>query len=434
MKTTTTVAAVAVWLLGAAPPATAQLASPSTPALGLGDNYTAAARGYSAVAWNPAGLALTGNPAWSLTLVTPRGIAGIGPVTLADLAEWQDAVVPMDVRQRWLADISAAGGQTGTGGFDATWLGLQIGPFALQGSTSARAVSDIAPGFAQLIMFGNADAQGVPQTIGLAGSSLDMNVYSTMGVSYAMPFAVGAPGSLLSVGVTAKYTAGHFMALGDESAGQATASPLALQLSFPLVHSPVGDGADFGNSGGGFGFDVGVGYELDNMTFGLAVQNLVNTFAWRLDDLTYRPARVSFSQDQEFISDFEEQPVSSAPAALRGMVDDMTFRPSVAAGAMMRYTPELMITADARFGAAGGMATRATTHLGAGAEYRLLPWLPLRAGAAYLQETAGNSGVQFGGGLGISVGGYNVSASFVRRSMDLGTANVVMFSLLSFGR
>lgn len=415
-----------------AAPAWGQLASPSPAALGMGDNYTAAARGYAAPAWNPAGLAMRGNPGWSLSLAAPRAIAGLGPVTMSELARWEDAVVPTDVRQRWLADIQTAGGQSGTGGFDATWIALQVGPVAIQGSTSGRAVSDISPGLAQLIMLGNVDSFGVAQDIVLAGSSLTMNALSTVGASFAHPFALPGGASRLSVGVTAKYTVGHFLAVGDQSLGQATASPLALELSFPLLHSPTDEGRT-ANGGSGVGLDVGVGWEAGDLTLAAAVHNVVNTFAWDADVLRYRPAAMSFSVAEQFATEFDERPLGEAPAAIRELVDDMGFRPSVTAGAMLRYSPALMLTADARFSSAAALATRATSHLGAGAEYRLTDFLPVRAGAAWVRDGEDNAGVQFGAGLGISLGAYSLSASYARRAMELGSEDVFMFSVLSFG-
>ncbi len=57
----------------AARPAAAQLPSASASALGVGDNYTALARGYNAVAWNPAGLAMPGSPGFSLAIMPLLG-------------------------------------------------------------------------------------------------------------------------------------------------------------------------------------------------------------------------------------------------------------------------------------------------------------------------------------------------------------------------
>jgi hypothetical protein len=429
-RTAAAVLAAAVTMLAPAA-AAAQLASPSVAALGMGDSYTAAARGYAAVAWNPAGLALSGNPGFSMTLLTPRGVGGFGPVTLAELARWEGEVVPLDVRQRWLAEIQAAGRQAGTGGFDASWIGVQVGPVALQASSSARAVSDLSPGIAQLIMLGNVDADGVARDISLTGSALNVNAFSTVAASVALPLPL-APGTRLAVGVTASYTVGHFLALGDQSAGQATANPLALQLSFPLVHSPTEDDRT-GDGGRGFGLDLGVGYEMGPLNLAATVQNLVNTFAWDTDLLRYRPASMSFSAAESFDARFEERPLAEAPAGILSRVDDLTFRPSLNVGAMLRQGTALTLTADARAGSAAGLASRAASHVGAGAEYRVGGFLPLRAGAAWLQQGEDNSGFQVSAGVGLRLGSWNAAVSYARRSMSLGPEDLFMATLLSFG-
>lgn len=427
----------AVLLATVAAPVRGQLASPSTAALGMGDNYTAAARGYSAVSWNPALLGLDrGNPAWSMTLFTGRGVAGLDPVTLGDLKDYEDEVVPANVKAQWLASIRDEGSQAGTGGADITWLALQVGNFGLQASSSAQAVSDISPGIAELLLFGNADEQGNAKTISLSGSTLNVNAFTTVGASYGHSVTIGgqAEPARLSFGVTGKYTVGHFMAISRESTGEATADPARVDLSFPMLHTPMeGDDDEFeGNSGRGFGLDVGAAWETRTLTLGATVQNIVNTFEWDEELLRYRAGTILFSREERS-AHFERQPVSDAPAALRGLVEDMKFEPSVALGALLRASERLHVSADARFGGTAGMSTRPATQIGAGAEFRILPFLPVRAGAAFVKLNDDASGFQLGGGVGLELGALNISASALRRDTDLGVDTIWMLTLLSLG-
>lgn len=433
-RSTSTLTIVTAVLISLAAPGEAQLASPSTAALGLGDNYTAAARGYSAVAWNPAGLGLTGTRGFSLSILPTRAIAGFGPITLGDLKDHENTVVPQAVKEQWLNSVRSQGSQSGTGGGDVTLLGAQFGPIAVQLSTTVRAVSDISPGVVELILFGNADEQGNPKAINLTGSDLDMNAYSTGAVSFGKPFTL-ASGARLAVGATAKYTMGHLLAIGAGSTGATTTDPIGVDFAFPVVHTDFGeDEASVEvNNGNGFGLDIGAGYETGMWTFAVAVQNVINTFAWDVSRLQYRDASLVFNEDQRETS-FDPQPLSAAPAEVRALVDDMTFKPSVAAGAMLRYTDELMLTADARFGSTDGMSTRPPTQLGAGAQYELFGFMPLRAGVSYVQVGDGNVGLQFGGGLGLQLGPFDIAASVAQRSTDLGTDSFLMFSLVSIGQ
>ena len=83
----------------------AQLPSASPAALGMGDNYTAVARGFGAVAWNPANLGLSGNPRFSMALLGMRGSSDLGPVTGSDVARYQGLQLPNDVRDAWMQRI-----------------------------------------------------------------------------------------------------------------------------------------------------------------------------------------------------------------------------------------------------------------------------------------------------------------------------------------
>ncbi len=78
-----------------------------------------------------------------------------------------------------------------------------------------------------------------------------------------------------------------------------------------------------------------------------------------------------------------------------------------------------MVTADMRRGSDEGMVTGPTSHLGAGVEYRPVSWLPLRAGAAAISLGENNGGYQFGGGLRINLGGWNLAASALQRDTEL---------------
>src|SRR5688572_32227527 len=105
----------------------AQQPSASAPALGLGDNYTALARGYAAVAWNPAMLGLPDNPRTSLAVLPVRAIAGLDPVTLGDISDYGGEFLPNVVREEWLRRIEREGSEQGTGGGDITWIAAQAG-------------------------------------------------------------------------------------------------------------------------------------------------------------------------------------------------------------------------------------------------------------------------------------------------------------------
>lgn len=415
-------------LLLVAAPARGQVASGSVAALGMGDNYTAAARGFNAVAWNPASLGLPDSPRFSLALLSLRGGNGLGPVGLSDLADWSDRVVPDAVKQDWLSRIVAEGSQRGEGEVEATWVALQTGGVALHASTRVRALTDLSPGIAELVMFGNAGPDGARE-MDLSGSWVGARAFSTVGASFGVPLPVEA--GVLALGATVSWTVGHLLASGEESAGFSSSDPTALSLEFPLVQTSL-DSVRF-NAGSGFGLDVGASFTDGPWTLAAVVKNLVHSFAWDIDHLQYRPLSLEIGEDQAD-GDTEAQPLRTAPQEVIDRVDEIGFEPSWALGASWRADPRLLLSADARFGNDDGMLASPVTHVGAGAELHVLPWLPVRAGAAYVAMREGDSGYQLGAGLGILTGAWGVNAAVARRSSDLvGSSTILMLSVAAIG-
>ena len=416
------VAALGMAVLSALP-AGAQLPSASTAALGFAGNYTATARGYNAIAWNPANLVLSGNPQASLAFFPVTATAGLKPVTLGDLADWQDRWVPLTTRSDWMARIQANKGEQGDVGADLTFAAVQVGPVGFQLSTSAHGLADLNTDAAQLILFGNAPG-AVPQNLNLRDSRINAVWTSTAALSYARAFAGKTPGSRFSVGAALKYTMGHVVAYGRDAGSSTTTDPLALEVTFPVI---TVDTAHLFNNGSGVGLDLGGAYEQGKLTVSGSLQNVFNAFRWRSHDLRYRAVQALWNKDTIQASSLDEQDMSAAPAALREELGDLRFKPVLMAGISYKVNRRLQVDGDLheRFGD-GGMQYLPRTHLGVGAEYRVLSFVPLRAGAALV-----TGGTQFGGGLGVEMGTFTMGASVLRRADKLGSSTTTMLTLIS---
>jgi len=402
--------------------ATAQLPSASTAALGLADNYTAAARGYNAIAWNPANLALSGNPGASLAFFPLRAIAGLGPVNLGDLKSWGGKAVPIDVRNSWFERIQSSGHEQGDAGADLTIVALQVGPVGFQLSTTAHGTADLTPDAARLALFGNAPS-GQVGSFNLQNSKVNGAATSTAVLSFAHAFPAG-PGAKLSVGVAGKYTIGHVLAYGQDQGSSLTANPIVVNLDFPVIST---DTSSLFNNGSGVGLDMGAAYESGKLTVSGALQNVFNSFKWDESKLSYRPATAFFNGDSSSAGSFEVQPMSRAPASLVSAVTDLKYKPVVLLGGAYRVNPRFVLDADfhQRMGD-GGMQFGPKTQLGAGAEYRVLSFLPLRGGIAYV-----TGGSQLAGGVGLDLGTFSMNASLAHRSDDIGTSTISMITLIS---
>lgn len=420
--------ALAVVLAGR--PAAAQLPSASAPALGVGDNYTALARGRNAAAWNPAGLAMPDNPAFSIGVVQLRGLAGVNPITTADLKGVEGTLVPQATKEEWLERITAEGGQQGAFGADLTYLSLNLGRIGIQLSSTVTGMLNLAPDAAELLLFGNAGRTGEPRDFSFEGSAFDVAATSTVALSYAQPLSLELgplPDQHFAFGATLKYTVGHALFSGWDNGSALNDDPLAVGIEFPVIQTDTAIGP---HSGAGVGLDLGASWQGGPFAAGLVVRNVINTFAWDESKFFFRAGTATFNADTSY-SNFDAREISAAPTEIQAraaeLAEELTYKPSLALGVAVQALPILTVMADVRRQLGDGMDVGPATHLGIGAELRLLPFLPLRAGA-----TKVSGGLQLGGGVGLEVGPLNLGLSAARRTNDFGTDGIGMFSL-SFG-
>ncbi|HEX6927163.1 MAG TPA: conjugal transfer protein TraF [Longimicrobiaceae bacterium] len=413
---------VVLALAFAASPLSAQLPNPAAGVLGMGGNQTAGVRGFSALSINPAGLGMPDGPSVSGSVATVRGSAGLGPIGLGDLADYDDSEVPHEVRERWLERIDRANGERGWAGGELTYLSVQMGGLAFQLSTTADIVADLGPGAAELLLFGNAGRTGEPAEIELTGSSLDVVAASTAALGYGRAL-VETEERAVAVGATLKYTVGHAMMTAMDLGGAASADPVQVAVEFPVVQSDENLGLGDGDRGSGVGLDAGVAWREGRFQAGLSVQNLFNTFSWDEDKLLFRPGTISLTSEERR-TDFRARAYAEAPERVRARVRELGYSPVVAAGVGYEVGPQLYVSADVRQQVGDDRSPSPNTHVGAGAEYRPLPWLPVRGGAAAISD-----GYLFSGGLGLDLTLLQLDAAFARRRTHLGMASQVMVSL-----
>ena len=169
--------------------ASGQLPSASTAALATANNYTALARGFTAIALNPAGLAMPGNPGFSLSFpfFPIEAQAGLNALSLSDIAEYEALALPDSVRDAWLTSVIAEEGLTARAGIAITEFALSVGPVGFQISTVAQANTTMAPDAFELAMYGNAGRTGTPQDMTLEGTEVNGWAATTVAVAFGIP-------------------------------------------------------------------------------------------------------------------------------------------------------------------------------------------------------------------------------------------------------
>jgi hypothetical protein len=406
-------------LAGSATTALAQIPNASAAATGLSGAYVARARGYDAIAWNPANLGMPGNPSFSLGLFSFSGSSGLDPVSLSDIAPFSGKPLPAATRDQWLQTITAKGGENGRVDGGMTALALSAGPVALSVSTSIAGSTKLAPDAFEALMFGNAGRTGTPSNLTLAGSTLHMGAFTTGAASYAIGFG-GADGHV-SLGVTGKFVVGNALAMAQDQGTVANNS--GLTVNFPAVFSrPDSDIV----AGQGVGVDVGFAWSHRGFSFGAAVQNAMNTFAWDETKLRARTAMAVFNENTD-TTDFTDHPYTAAPASLRALVADDKFKPIVMAGLAWKLSGATTFSADARQRTGDGIAIGPKTQVAGGLEFRGIPFLALRGGAAWITDGWGASA-----GASVSLGKMDIGLAASMRHVNGGMEPGLTVNVLSF--
>lgn len=411
--------------------AAAQLPSASAAASGLGESFTAVARGAQAAAWSPANLGLPGNPRFSL-VIGGRTDGGLDPVGLGDLAEWGGQVVPDAVKSEWLARIRDAGRlrMAGTGGV--TPIAIGFGRLALALGAEAAAHGDVAPDAAELLLYGNAGATGAARDLSFAGTDFGASAVTTAAASWGQPL-VRRAGHALALGITAKYLVGNAYIAGRDRGGAASASPLGVTLDLPIVQSDSAFDRANGRAGRGWGMDVGLAWQGGPLRASAVVKNAVNTFAWDASRFWWRPGTARYDQDTS-VTDFTPRRLATAPAEVRERVTGARYARELAVGGAWRPNGRLLVSADVRrrLGErnvrARPMNAGPTEFEGVGVELRPFGFLPLRAGAARVDGAA-----RVAAGAGIALPGFALDAAAARQPRADGASSGVATLTVTIG-
>ncbi len=381
-----------------------QLPSASTATLATANNYTALARGFTAIATNPAGLGMPGNPGFSLALFPVQARAGLNAISLSEINAVAGILIPKTTKEAWLQSVTAEGGLTVRAGAALTTFAMTIGPVGFQLSTVGEANATLAPDAFELAMFGNAGLNnGSTRDMTLAGTAVNGWAASTAAVAFAIPLSGGEDGSL-ALGATVKYTVGHAVVAARDDGSVITANPIGISLSLPSI-APDTFVVD---NGTGVGLDLGIAWEGEGFAVSAAVQNVVNTFEWILDDFAFRRGTVFADQDSTS-TDFDELPVAGAPGTLRTELLAQRFEPALNVGIAFRPSDRFALTADFRHDSGEALVHGEESHVGVGAEIRLLPFLPIRGGVSRLSGGV----VHFAGGFALELGPLHLSAAYL---------------------
>lgn len=353
----------------------------------MAEAYTALARGTDALAWNPANLALQGNPKFSVNLFSASIDLSNNAIDRGDYNRYSGAFLGEVEKQELLGSIPESGLRfSGTGHlslFDISYRNYAVSLVRGIGCASAvlpRDLLDLALNgneFGRQYDFGEADGEGwVVQSISIgAAQTIPLEAVET-----------------LAVGATVKYLRGYGYGRVIESGGSLVTDDQGLYGDGRfVVRTAVG--------GSGLALDLGAAAVIDpRWTVGLKLGNVLGRIWWDTDT---EERRNSFLADWiTVVSVSEGDSITSGgeSAEIASFTSDYPFYWRL--GGCYRWSPTLVQTFDYEqgFRKAPGLST--TPRLATGVEYAGLWWMPLRAGLSL----GGREGFLTAFGLEVSSG------------------------------
>lgn len=393
----------------------AQLPNASPAATGLSGAFTARARGYDAIAWNPANLGLRDNPGFSLGMLAVNASSGLDPISFSDIAPFSGKVLPKTQREAWLQTVALKGGENGRVDGGLTAFAMSAGPVAFEIAGSVAGSTKLNADAFQALMFGNAGLTGSPQDLDLKGSNMRAGAFTTAAASYGLSLGH------LALGLTGKYVIGNALAMGQDAG--TTAGTTGLQVNFPWVYSRWDSDKVVGS---GVGVDAGLAWGAGKFAFGATVQNIMNTFAWDETKL-FSSAATALFDGTNGNAEIVDSPYASAPAALRARVAQDKFNPTVGVGVAFGVGSPLVLSFDGRQQMGDGILIGPKTQVSGGVDARVLGVMHLRGGGSYITDGWGASA-----GFGLDLGGYELGVGAGLRSVNSGKEPIVTLNLLSF--
>ena len=438
MKRNRFIALAALLIGGSSGQAMAVPGDSSPRAMGLGQAYTALARGPESAFWNPANLALSGNSKFHWD-VLGAGFSLYAENNSFSVTTYNDNftdsngntspngskyyISPSD-KDDILADIPGEGLKMNVD-VEPLWAtGIPINggvAFAVGDYRSAIAIGlttgvegEIPKDMFELFLFGNEFeesrlAAGKDAGYDIAdwnGSGWAIGTFNWSVAKSFMPAGLKPHLGEFTAGATLKISAGAYGEI-VESGGAGLVSPInGAEVDAWLVTNSA-------ETGTGVGLDIGVaGVSRDRRgTFSLGFLNLLDTFSWssspRQDSLFVRASDLRITrfadEDSRSIEDVLDNGDvdGDGDTDFNKLISEDSFSRSLPAmmrlGIAYELQPKLTVVGNWDQAFSSGFGIETTPRLAGGVEYRLVDWFPMRFGLSLGGRSSGSSiGFAFG--------------------------------------
>ncbi|MFH1851290.1 MAG: DUF5723 family protein, partial [Candidatus Neomarinimicrobiota bacterium] len=384
--------------------------------VGTAGTFATQSRGDNAIGWNPANLGLADNPRFGLRF----GVLPLVPypsvqlnndvVTMNWFGEWFTKGDYLDARDiSDLLDAFPSDGVHFSPLISMKLVGMNFGHFAVSLTPELHTSITLPKGLFEFALKGNEFDDPIRL------DDLNIQVQAALPISFAYGMQVDIP--VLTELVKATYVGGAIKLIAgavyvgtDHFDGQITSYKDRIHLQGDLSGK---------YAGGGFGtaFDLGAAVDLtDNIRVNAALNNLFGFVSWI--DTYAEEFTISFdgeilAADFEDFGDFTDEQVDSAFNVIDTTIAIDGFSTRYPAYLLFGFEyrgllPALDVYVNYRQDLSEEYYFDLTPRISAAAEYRIIPWLPLRGGLAI----GGFEEFQWGIGFGLHFEHYQMDIGF----------------------
>jgi hypothetical protein len=372
-------------------------------AMGMAGAYISLARGYDCSSFNPANLGLDGGRRSGLQLFGVGAAVSNNSFSLDDYNRYTGASLNEQDKDDLLDKIPAEGLKVSADA-EVTAFGLSLGNMAI--SLSAIGAAEINMGRVpmELLLKGNTMAD----TVDLDGMYGDGFGLASFNFSYGQRLYKNYDRQL-AVGGTFHYLQG----LGYEEITQLNGHATTLITGYSGAGSLTSRTA---TGGSGYAVDLGAALKISkSYTVGVTCYNLYSHIRW---DQETKEHHYSFAFDTLTLAMMDGDSLITSHDTTVAISPFTSELPSLIRVGLAHTAGRLLWAVDWEQGFKRGAGTSANPRVSAGSEFRLLSFLPLRAGMA----VGGKTGMTYAAGLGLD---------FALVYLDFGMANYDAISAAS---
>ncbi len=372
----------------------------SARAVAMGGAHMGLAKGVYAPLYNPGNIGITDFRQSGLELAGAGVEIRNNSFTLEDYNQYTGAILTEDDKSAILGKIPTEGLQISAVA-EAGAISLSLGSFVFSFRGYAATETDINKDILSLIFYGNQ----LSNSITLSGTYSEAIAYASGGISYGRSIYKSGTRQL-ALGATFKYIRGF----AYERITDITGEVITLATGFEgegtmIAHTSTG--------GSGFGMDIGATLKLnDNYAAGITFENMISNISWNNDTQEHY---YNFHFDTLTLENMDEDSIIVSDDYSKDIASFKSNLPCIMKVGFANTSGKFIWAIDWTQGFKLAAGSSSKPRISAGAEYRLIGFLPLRFG----YSLGGGRSSSLSGGLG-----FDLKLFY----MDLALANHSLFN------